>query len=494
DYLAWLGVAGIWLNPVTPSPDRDWGYDVSDYRSVHPDLGTIEDLDRLVAEAGRRDIRVLLDLVPNHTSDQHPWFVDSRSSRSSARRDWYVWADPKPDGSPPNNWVSVFGGPAWTLDERTGQYYLHNFLPQQPDLNWWNEDVRHEFDETLRFWFGRGVAGFRIDVAHGIVKDKELRDNPPAAEGDPPMFRTLGQRQVYNMNRPEVHDVLRRFRRVADGYEPRRILVGETWAPDLAHLAAYYGRKDDELHLAFNFAFVLRHLDELELSPIVEKTEKNLANLGWPAWTASNHDVGRMSSRWCGDDERKVRCALLLLLSLRGTPFLYYGDEIGLPEVALTREDLRDPVGIMGWPANPGRDRWRTPMPWTAEDGAGFTRPGVRPWLPFGPARPNVEDQRDDPGSVLSLCRALIELRRTTVDLRLGTYRRLPSPPGSWAWQRGDRHVVAVNLSDGSVSLEAPGGGKVLVGTDPRRSGERIDGELRLGPWEGVVLLSSAGI
>jgi alpha-glucosidase len=488
DYLAWLGVAGIWLNSVTVSPDRDWGYDVSDYRSAHPELGTIEDLDRLVAEAGRRDIRVLLDLVPNHTSDQHSWFVDSRSSRASAHRDWYVWADPKPDGSPPNNWVSVFGGPAWTLDERTGQYYLHNFLPEQPDLNWWNEDVRTEFDNILRFWFDRGVAGFRIDVAHGIVKDRELRDNPPATEDDPPWARALGQRQVYNLNRPEVHDVLRRWRRIADAYEPRRILVGETWAPDLADLGAYYGREDDELHLAFNFAFVFSPLDASEMAPIVDETEKHLADLGWPAWTASNHDVGRLASRWCSGDERRARCALMLLLGLHGTPFLYYGDEIGLPDVHVPREDLRDLLGIRQWPANPGRDASRTPMPWTAEEGAGFTRPGVRPWLPFGPARPNVEDQRDDPASVLSLSRSLIYLRRTTADLRLGAYRRLPSPPGTWSWRRGDRHVVALNLSDGAVSLKTPGDGKVLVGTDSDRTGERLDGELRLGPWEGVVL------
>jgi alpha-glucosidase len=310
DYLAWLGVTGIWLNPITASPDLDWGYDVSDYRSVHPELGTIEDLERLVAEAERRGIRVLLDIVPNHTSDQHPWFVDALSSRSSGHRDWYVWADPKPDGSPPNNWMSVFGGPAWTLDERTGQFYLHNFLPEQPDLNWWNEDVRTEFDEILRFWFDRGVAGFRIDVAHGMVKDRELRDNPPATANDPPWLSALGQPQVYNMNRPEVHDVYRRWRRIAEAYEPRRVLVGETWAPDLAALAAYYGRTEDELQLAFNFAFVFGRLDGFELAPVVEETEEHLANLGWPAWMASNHDVARMASRWCDDDQRKVRSSI----------------------------------------------------------------------------------------------------------------------------------------------------------------------------------------
>ena len=488
DYLAWLGVAAIWLNPITASPDRDWGYDVSDFRSVHPDLGTIEDLDRLVEEAGRRDIRVLLDIVPNHTSDQHPWFVDARSSRSSAHRDWYVWADPKPDGSPPNNWVSIFGGPAWTLDEPTGQFYLHNFLPEQPDLNWWNEDVRDAFDEILRFWFDRGVAGFRIDVAHGLVKDRELRDNPPAGPNDSPLVSSHGQRLIYNLNRPEVHDVFRRWRRFADDYEPRRILIGETWAPDLAALAAYYGSEDDELHLAFNFAFVFGRLDADELALIVEETEKGLAALGWPAWMGSNHDVTRLASRWCGGGERKVRCALMLLLCLHGTPFLYYGDEIGLPNVPVAREDLRDVVGLREWPANPGRDVSRTPMPWSAEEGAGFTRHGVRPWLPFGPPRPNVEDQRDDPASVLSLCRSLIHLRRTTADLRLGAYQRVASPPGTWAWRRGDRHVIALNLSDGCVSLDPESRGTVLVGTDPDRAGEHIDGQLPLGPWEGLIL------
>ena len=221
EYLEWLGVDGVWLNPVTVSPDADWGYDVADYTAVQPVLGTMSDLDALVDEAGRRGIRVLLDLVPNHTSIEHPWFVDARSARDSAYRDWYVWADAKPDGSLPNNWVSSFGGPAWTFDERTGQYYLHNFTPEQPDLNWWNEDVRAEFDRILRFWFDRGVAGFRIDVCHMIVKDRELRDNPPATDADPFHTRMIGQRQVYNACRPEVHDVLRRWRAIADSYDAR---------------------------------------------------------------------------------------------------------------------------------------------------------------------------------------------------------------------------------------------------------------------------------
>ena len=262
DHLEWLGVDGIWLNPTMPSPNADWGYDVADYRAVHPELGTLADLDEMIAEAGKRGIRVLLDLVPNHTSDRHAWFQDALTGRDARYRDYYVWADPKPDGSPPNNWQSTFGGPAWTLDERSGQYYLHNFLPAQPDLNWWSEAVREEFDDILRFWFERGVAGFRIDVCHAIVKDRELRDDPPAGPDDHPKIQEWGWRHVYSMNRPEVHDVLRRWRSVAD---PDRILVGETYVLELAQLFPFYGAGEDELHMAFNFLFVHADLDAAQL-------------------------------------------------------------------------------------------------------------------------------------------------------------------------------------------------------------------------------------
>jgi len=235
EHLEWLGIDGIWLNPTMPSPNADWGYDVADYFGVHPELGTLADLDRLVAEAAARGIRILLDLVPNHTSDRHPWFLEARSSRESPRRDWYVWADPKADGSPPNDWTSVFDGPAWTLDAGTGQYYLHQFLAEQPDLNWWNDRVREAFDEILRFWFARGIAGFRIDVAHSIVKDPELRD--PGIQ-------------------PGVHDVHRRWRALADSEEPQRILLGETHIRELEQMIAFYGTGEDELNLAFNLPFV----------------------------------------------------------------------------------------------------------------------------------------------------------------------------------------------------------------------------------------------
>src|SRR5262245_56060080 len=366
DHLTWLGVDGIWLSPVHPSPNLDWGYDVSDYRDVHPELGDLRTLDELVAAAGERGMRVLLDLVPNHTSDLHAWFADSRSSREAEHRDWYVWADARPRGSPPNNWLSVFGGPAWEPDPATGESYLHNFLREQPDLNWGNPEVHDAFVDILRFWFDRGIAGFRIDVANGLFKDAELRDNPPPTEDDPAEVRRRGQRFVYNMNRPEVHDVYRRWRTLADGYDPGRVLVGETWLFDPELLATYYGAETDELHLCFNFAFLFEDLDAGALRAIVEATEAALPEGAQPVWTGSNHDVGRFPSRWCEGHPARIRCALLTMLTLRGTPFLYYGDEIGMPEVPIPPEGVRDGAGLMG-EAQVVRDPGRTPMQWTAE-------------------------------------------------------------------------------------------------------------------------------
>ncbi len=279
DHLQWLGVDGIWLSPITVSPNADWGYDVADYRAIQADLGTSADVDRLIAEAGRRGMRVLLDLVPNHTSEQHPWFVDSRSSPDARYRSWYVWADPKADGSPPNNWVSSFGGPAWTLDPTTGQYYLHNHLREQPDLNWWDDQVRQAFDDIITYWLDRGMAGFRIDVCSIIIKDALLRDNPPATDSDTFEEQLFGQRSVYNANRPEVHDVIRRWRKLADRY-PDRLLMGETPVNQLDTLAEYYGSGEDELHLAFNFPFISAPLEADAMRAIVEGTERALPASG----------------------------------------------------------------------------------------------------------------------------------------------------------------------------------------------------------------------
>ena len=491
DYLQWLGIDAVWLNPVTVSPDADFGYDVADYCAAQPVFGDLGTVDALIAEARERDIKIVLDIVPNHSSDRHPWFIDARSSRGSAHRDWYVWADPKADGGPPNNWLSAFGGPAWTLDARTGQYYLHNFLPEQPDLNWWNPAVRDAFDDIYRFWFDRGVAGFRIDVAQGIVKDRELRDNPVATKDDPPSVREHGQRSVYNMERPEVHDVLRRWRALANTYDPPRILLGETYVLDPRSIGRFYGQ-GDELHLAFNFTFVHAPFEAVALARAVAESEAIIPAVGWPAWTVSNHDVSRVMSRWAGGDERKLRCALLSLLTLRGTPVLYYGDEIGMPDTALRNADLQDPLGKRFWPAPRGRDPERTPMHWRDVPGGGFTDHGVPPWLPIGDvAARNVDDQRRDPSSTVNFVRDLIAARRHRRDLRSGSYTPLPSPAGVWAWQRGRETAVALNLSDEPASVAAIRGA-VVISTTRSREGERVDRGLELSPWEGAVCSSAS--
>jgi len=437
DYLHWLGVDAVWLSPVTVSPDKDWGYDVADYTDVQPVFGGMPAFDELVAQAKARGMEVIVDLVPNHSSDAHPWFEESRAARDSPKRDWYVWADPKADGSPPNNWRSTFGGvPAWTLDERTGQYYLHNFLPEQPDLDWWNEDVRAAFDDIMRFWLDRGVAGFRIDVAHGIVKDRELRDNP-----DPSV-------STYNANREEVHEVFRRWRTLVDGYEPERVLLGETWVMELDRLARFYGNGTDELHLAFNFPFTFSELDADALRSVVEATERALPQEAWPVWMLSNHDIVRFPTRMAGGDERKARAALFVLLALRGTPVLYYGDELGMPQAQVPPDRERDMAG---------RDGARTPLPWNGD--------WSDPWLPLAADVDPVATQREDPRSFLSYCRGLIAQRRASPDLLAGAYESLPAPDGVWAFRRGTGTRVAVNLTDEEVE---------------------VHGE-RLAPWQGSV-------
>jgi alpha-glucosidase len=489
DYLQWLGVDGIWLDPITVSPNADWGYDVSDYVDVDPELGTLADADELLAEAGARGIRVLLDLVPNHTSDQHPWFLDAKSSRTSKHRDWYVWADPRPDGSPPNNWVNSFDprDPAWTLDETSGQYYLHNFLQAQPDLNWWNEEVRAAFDDIYRFWYDRGVAGFRLDVAHAVVKDRDLRDNPPSTEDDHPYTQMRGQRQTFNTMRPEVHEVLRRWRALADSYEPQRILVGETYVFEPNMLASFYGR-GDEVNLAFNLMFLHANFGAVEIREIVEAAEALIPAGSQPTWAAGSHDNRRVATRWGDNDPMRTRAAMLTLLTLRGTPFIYYGDELGMPQSDVPVERVLDPVGIIHGPRI-GRDGERTPMQWTAEPGAGFTGAAVEPWLPFGdPSACNVAQQQHDPDSMLSLTRDLIGLRNAIPELRSGAYATHPaSSDALWAWSRGDRALVAINFSDAAQSVPDVNGA-IRISSIRARDGEAVSDALHLEPWESAIV------
>jgi alpha-glucosidase len=491
DHLAWLGVDALWLSPTMPSPNADWGYDVADYCAVLPEYGSMADFDEVIAEAGRIGIRVLLDLVPNHTSDHHQWFVESRSSVDSERRPWYVWADPKPDGSAPNNWVSSFGGPAWSLDPASGQYYLHNFLPEQPDLNWWNDGVRSAFDDIVRFWWDRGVAGFRIDVCNMMIKDDGLRDNPPATEDDPFIMQMFGQRPEYNGNRPEAHDVLRRWRAISGDYTPTRVLLGETNVDTLENLATYYGSGDDELHMGFNFPFIEAPFEADALSDVVARTEELLPSAAWPVWTGSNHDVSRLATRWCQGDPAKVRLALLMLLTLRGTPVLYQGDEIGLTDGEFEKEELLDPVGVRFWPYYPGRDPERTPMQWDGGPNAGFTPAGVTPWLAMADAPMNVAQQRGDPGSTLHFVRDVIALRRRSPDLVRGDYAPAPVRDGLWVWRRGGGTLVALNLSPVHQELSVGGSlGTVALSTHRASEGPVIGGKLDLDAWEGVVVTS----
>jgi alpha-glucosidase len=471
DHLEWLGVDALWLSPTFPSPNRDWGYDVADYYDVHPELGTLGDMERLIVEAERRNLRVILDLVPKHTSDTHSWFHDE------TRRDWYVWRDPKPDGSPPNNWKSVFGGAAWTLDPASGQYYLHNFLPEQPDLDWWSEDVRAAFDDISRFWFDRGIAGFRIDVAHALVKDRELRDNPPSQPGDPPTWVRIGQRPEYNFGRPEAVDVHRRWRNVAQEFDPERLLLGETYVLSLDDLMKYV--VSDGLQLCMNLAFLHAPFAAPALADVVARTEELLPDGATPVWHASSHDDPRFATRWCDGEERAIRCALVGLLSLRGACILYQGDEIGMEAVPVPAGRERDMVG---------RDACRTPMVWRDEDGAGFTERGIEPWLPIGSRERNVADQRDDLDSILTLTRDLIALRRHRRILH-GAYEAVETPPDVWAFRRQGGAFVALNLGHEAVSLHGVEGA-IAIGTDRARDGERLAGILELDAYEAIVAAS----
>jgi alpha-glucosidase len=482
DYLRWLGVDAIWLSPTMPSPDADWGYDVSDYTGVHPELGTLDDMDDLIGAAAKAGLRVLLDLVPNHTSSAHPWFVDAASARDSDHRDYYVWADPAPGGGPPNNWVDSTGRSAWQWDDRTGQYYLHNYLPEQPDLNWWEPAVHDEFRQVLAFWFERGVAGFRIDVAHGLYKDALLRDNPVAPD-DGPLGSRLGIIPVFSGNRPETHAVYRDWRRIAERYAPPKLLLGETWTGDYDRLARFYG-DNDELQLAFNFPFVFAEFTASALAGVVAQTLAHLPADACPVWTASNHDVGRFATRWCAGDERKIRLALLVLVTLPGTTVLYYGDEIGMTDVDVPADARRD---RMTADSAASRDRARTPMHWDASEGAGFTSAQVEPWLPIGDngTPRDVADQLQDPDSTLSFCRDLIALRRAEFGGRVGDYELLSSAEDSWSYRVGPVTVLA-NFSDERQPATPPAGQILLTSY-----GKEPTAELVLEPWQGAVYLTS---
>jgi alpha-glucosidase len=483
DYVESLGVDAIWLNPVNPSPLDDWGYDVSDYCGIHPDLGDLAAFDRLLAEAHRRGIRVIVDLVPNHTSNQHPWFIESRASRTNPKRDWYIWVPGSPDRAP-NNWVSNFGGPAWQYDAETRAWYLHTFLVQQPDLNFRNPAVVEAMHEVIRFWLDRGADGFRIDVVANMIKDAQLRDNPLRTEPNPdiPSRRPAELLPLYSTDQPEVHEIIRGMRRVSDSYD-QRILVGETWPREQKDLADYL--RPDELQLAFNFRFLLARYDAGRFRAAIEQTEKSFGAGAWPTWTLSNHDFSRHISRYSrdGDGDARARVAAVMLLTLRGTPFIYYGEEIGMRDAEILADRKLDPVG---------RDGCRSPMQWSDARNGGFSTSDTT-WLPCGDFKAvNVAKQLNDLHSMLALHKRLIELRKSTLAMVEGSYREFDGAPEDCLVFHRDtatQHiVVALNFTAESREIDLPAC-RILLSTLDDRSAESIESRLTLAPNEAVIVM-----
>jgi alpha-glucosidase len=488
DYLVWLGIDAIWISPIYPSPMRDFGYDVSDYCEIDPVFGTLESLDRLIAEAHARHLKIILDFVPNHTSIEHPWFRESRRSRSDPKRDWYIWRDAAEDGGPPNNWIGNFGGGAWTFDEATGQYYYHAYLPEQPDLNWRNPDVRAAMYDAMRFWLRRGVDGFRVDVMWHLAKDAAFRDNPPNPAwkaGEPEIERLL---QTNSADQPEVHDVVSEMRRTVDEFEDR-VLIGEIYLP-MERLVAYYGVDLLGAHLPFNFQLLNVAWTAVSIAALIEKYESLLPAGAWPNWVLSNHDRPRIAARV---GEAQARVAAMLLLTLRGTPTLYYGDELGIHRVEIPPERTQDPWEKREPGLGFGRDPSRTPMQWDASDYAGFST--HEPWLPLTRdyETRNVATMSEDRASILILVRSLLHYRGAHKALTVGAWRLLSRENGVLAYERTagkERVIVALNLTADPQRWSVPllKAGKVAISTYGDRQYESAGLELSLRPNEGVII------
>jgi alpha-glucosidase len=475
DHLVDLGVDAIWISPVYPSPMQDAGYDVSDYCAIDPRFGTMADFDALVAALKDRGLKLLMDFVPGHSSDRHPWFLDACSGRGAAKRDWYVWRDPAADGGPPTNWISEFGGPAWTFHAATGQYYLHLFLPEQPSLNWRNPDLQAAMLEAMRFWYDRGVDGFRVDAFENLAPNPEGGDNPPNPDWVDRMGPARAHLSRHTQHQPEVFDAMRAMRRVARDYTPERLLVGEVYAglDDLMH---YYGTAADGFQLPFNFQLIFAEWRAEALAALISAYEAALPDGAWPNWVLGNHDRARVATRaapW------RARAAAMMLLTLRGTPTLYQGDELGMENVEIPSHAVQDP-----WEKNlpgqgHGRDPVRTPIAWETGPGAGFTT--GTPWLPIA-ARPDwtVSKQRADAGSMLALHRALLRLRRDHAALRRGSLGDVHARDGVLHYTRlhEDGPIrVALNLEPKRRPAPA---GRCMLSTHGRDTGSLAPGEGRV--------------
>ncbi len=494
DYLVDLGVDAIWLSPVYPSPDVDFGYDVSDYTAIDPKFGSLADFDELVRVAHTRGIRVVMDMVFNHTSDQHPWFQEARKSRENPYHDYYLWQDAKKGGGPPNNWLSVFGGPGWKLDAPTGQMYFHMFYPQQPDLNWQNPAVRQAVLDVFRFWMERGVDGFRLDVFNAYFKHPQFADNAYGNFGLRPFDWMIHSQ---DMDRPELIPFLRVLRQLLDGY-PERYAVGETFLGPSGKAARYTGT--DLLHATFNFDLLESRWLARAFARAVQRWEHLLSPDGWPTWVLNNHDKARSASRFTRDeDDRKLKVAAALTLTLRGTPFLYYGEEIGMRDIRLGRSQILDPIGKQYWPFFQGRDGCRAPMQWSGAAQAGFTQGQAQPWLPLHPDYPtrNVEAMRADPDSLLNFYRQLITLRKLHPALQKGIFTPVPFDTRfimAYLRQTKDETLlVALNFSRHSQRLVlggalAHGANELLLSSTRHEAPVLRDGVIALGPFEALIV------
>ncbi|WP_242918622.1 alpha-amylase family glycosyl hydrolase [Pontibacter liquoris] len=489
DYLQWLGINAIWVSPIFPSPMADFGYDISDYCGIHSLFGSMADFDLLLQEVHQRDMKLILDLVPNHTSDQHPWFLASRSSRDNPKRDWYIWENPGSNGKEPNNWLSMFGGSGWEWDEKTQQYYYHAFLKEQPDLNWRNPEVQEAMLQVMRFWLEKGVDGFRIDVMWHMIKDKQLRNNPENPNYQPHMATYEKLIPAFSTDQPEVHTIVQMMRKVMDSYE-ERMMIGEIYLP-IQKLMTYYGTDGKGAHLPFNFLLLQSRWDAREIAAAIDQYEGALPPDGWPNWVLGNHDQPRITSRV---GKSQARVAALLLLTLRGTPTVYYGDEIGMRDVPIPPDEVQDPQGLNMPDLNLSRDPERTPMQWSSAAGAGFTT--GKPWLrlPAAYRRVNVEAQRQKPYSMLSLYRRLIALRQQEPALNVGTYAPVYSDQQMLAYTRnhGDTcFLILLNLTHRPCYFRPAHysfSGKIELATSPELEGTVVSNTVSMGGDEGYII------
>jgi len=457
DYLQSLGIDAIWLSPIFPSPDVDFGYDVANYRDIDPKFGTMTDFEQLIGDARSRNIHIILDLVLNHTSDQHLWFLESKKSKDNPYHDWYLWQDPKPNGDPPNNWQAIFGGSAWEFDPNLNQYYYHMFYKEQPDLNWRNPNVRKEMLDIFRFWLEKGIDGFRLDVFNAYFKDPEFKDNPPKFG-----FRSFDrQEHIYDVSQPEMLPLLKDIRDILDQYD-QAYAVGETFLADTQQTANYCG--DDKLHAAFNFKFAENRWHPKRFLTSAQAWYQALSSKAWPNNFLSNHDMPRTASRYCfGEDDRRAKVAAAMLLTIKGTPFIYYGEEIGMRDIPIRKKsDVKDPIGKTFWPMFKGRDGCRAPMQWNDDDNSGFSE--SEPWLPVNAdfSQRNVKKQTSDPDSILNFVKNIIQIRKNEPALQHGDFiSTISEPKHILAFIRqynSDQILVILNFSSRKLTYQLPEG------------------------------------